>query len=145
MIPEFKGLEITYSNGIRYEIKRISNENAETFSSLLEEIVVKYYAEDGATLQMIINSDINSLFEATCALIPVKKIGSKKNSDVEYLDWDQIKDNLELVTILFCNSGLNSDREATPVKAPLLTKLNFLSATKWIQKGMDLAKESLED
>jgi len=141
---DFKPLEVTYANGSKYEIYRVSNDNAQTLITLLEEIIVKYFELDGATLLMVTNPDIVATFEAICQITPVKKVGGRKNSEQEYLDWEQIKDNLELVTMLFCNSGLNEDRDATPVKPPLLSKINFLSATKWIQKGMELAKEYLE-
>ncbi|PLS68535.1 MAG: hypothetical protein CV045_07420 [Cyanobacteria bacterium M5B4] len=131
----FNNIEVVYSNSHKYHINRVSNENFQSFAELLEKITIQYYKYDGAIGEMLQVPEIVEDFENLCSIIPVKKVqGGKIGKEEEFLDWEMIRDNWEQLVILFCNSGLTEDRDATPIAPPLLAKLNFLSTSKWVQK-----------
>ena len=142
---KYNDVKVYYSDSTEVICKPVSNENIDVFRNCIQTIVTSFYRNDGAIRDCLSDEEVANAFESACSVIPVKNVKSKSD-EVQYLEWEKIKDNYEQLIVLFCNSSLKPDRsyDTSSYKSGLIVQQNFISTSRWVSKATKEYEESLK-
>lgn len=127
-------LTVLTNEGTELKVKRCSVKDISTLIEIQERLVQAYVKTEGALGVLLSDESIQADLKSMCSLLPLE---TKKNGEVQYLEFESIEDSWEQIGYLFFNGSITADnRELTDITPSGVSNLHFLPYQKMLREAV---------